>query len=290
MDRGRQQSLAGRVALVTGASRGIGAAIARRFAAEGAAVALVARTLDEVGSNSETLRATADAIARAGGRAQPIRADLARAADRERAVERAVEALGPIDVLVNNAARADGETLAELRETYEVNAIAPLDLARRVLPSMREHGEGWILNIGSAAAQRPEPPYSEFHRTASEAWLHYAATKAALDRLTSGLAALHCDANIAVNGLTPRGVVVTSRLIEEWGSERIAQLESQSHAVETVEAMAEAALALCSVSARDVTGRNAVCSTLLEELGREVRGLDGQPLHDAGATSAPART
>src|SRR5258706_1472980 len=100
-------ALAGRVALVTGGSRGIGAAIARRFAAEGARVAIVARSL-EPGSGGHlagSLRETADAISAAGGLAVPIVADLSDVScDRAAIVARTTEELGPIDVLINNAA------------------------------------------------------------------------------------------------------------------------------------------------------------------------------------------
>src|SRR5512138_2077198 len=100
-------ALAGRVAVITGASRGIGAAIARRFAAEGAQVAIVARSL-EPGSGGHlagSLREVADDIAAGGGTALPIVADLADpACDRAAIVEQAARELGPVDVLVNNAA------------------------------------------------------------------------------------------------------------------------------------------------------------------------------------------
>ena len=94
----------GRVALVTGASRGIGAAIAERLAEAGAKVALSARTLDPVEKYEGSLSETVERIRGAGGDAVAIQADLARQDDRRRLVERAVEQLGAIDILVNNGA------------------------------------------------------------------------------------------------------------------------------------------------------------------------------------------
>src|SRR5207253_9697711 len=97
-----RMGLGGRTALVTGASRGIGAATPRRLAAEGAAVAATARTLDVHGPLDGTLHETGTAIAAGGGRAVAIRADLTDADDRARIVPEAQAALGPIDILVNN--------------------------------------------------------------------------------------------------------------------------------------------------------------------------------------------
>jgi len=270
--------LAGRVALVTGASRGIGAAIAQRFAAEGAKVALLARTRNASSPGAESLQTTVDAIARDGGQALALQVDLTSADERARAIAHSREALGPIDILVNNAALADGATIEELRQTYEVNVLAPLDLAQQLVPGMRERGAGWILNIGSVGSQLPDPPFDDFHREATDAWLHYAASKAALDRLTRGLAAVHESSNIAVHLLAPTGLVITSRLVEAWGRERTAALEARGEGVERVEAMAEAALALCGEPASQQTGLHVACGALLEERGITVRSLTGAPL------------
>jgi NAD(P)-dependent dehydrogenase (short-subunit alcohol dehydrogenase family) len=175
----------GRRALVTGASRGIGAAVAVRLAAEGAHVAIVARTLEEHDHLTGSLAETADRIGHGGGRAAPLVADLNDPTDRERIVPGAVEALGgPIDVVVNNAAAALYGPVASMplkrrRILFEVNALAPLDLAQAVIPGMIERGTGWIVNLTSAAA-RPGP---------SPTMTLYGASKAALNRITTGLAA-----------------------------------------------------------------------------------------------------
>ncbi len=108
--------VAGRVAIVTGASRGIGAGIAQRLAAEGAAVALTARTLEPKPGLPGTLRETEAAIARLGGRCVSIQADLADPASRARIVSEAEARLGPVDILVNNAARAFYEPCAAISD------------------------------------------------------------------------------------------------------------------------------------------------------------------------------
>ena len=147
-----------RVALVTGASRGIGEAIARRFATEGAAVAVSARTINE-GDHplSGSITSTVTSIKDAGGRAVAVAADLARPEDRRGSIDSVERKLGAIDVLVNNAA----VTYFEPSETFsarhyalmlEVQVRAPFELAELVLPGMRARKQGWILNISSGAA------------------------------------------------------------------------------------------------------------------------------------------
>jgi len=238
---------AGRVALVTGASRGIGAAIASRLAAEGARVAIVARSL-EPGSGGHlagSLRETADAIIAAGGAALPIVADLSDPhTDRAAIVSETERELGPVDVLVNNAAACFYLSLAatserRLRVAYEVNVITPYLLAQAVVPGMRGRGQGWIVNITSSIVDTDhlESPQQRNSST-------YAPTKAALDRLTVSLATELRDAGIAVNALAPERAVATE------GATALIDLPPEW--CEPVELMADAALVLSTCDpARD---------------------------------------
>ncbi len=150
---------AGRRALVTGASRGIGAAVAERLAAEGADVAIVARTLEAHDHLAGSLRDTAARIQAYGRVPTVVVADMASPADRERVVPEAEAGLGgPVEILVNNAAAAMYAPVATMpskrrRILFEVNALAPLDLAQAVIPGMTEGGEGWVVNLTSATAR-----------------------------------------------------------------------------------------------------------------------------------------
>ncbi len=272
------RELEGRVAVVTGASRGIGLAIARRFAAAGAHVAVVARSLDTSSTFPGTLAETVRLIEDAGGSAFPVRADITQAADRARLIEEVQAELGPIDVLVNNAGTASYSPAADVSpEDYDYTVAqyfrAPFELSQRVIPGMRELGGGWIVNIGSVTARHPEgPPYNESTRTLG--LVLYASLKAALHRFSSGLAAeLHED-GIAINSLAPTRAVRTPS-VEAAG----VLSPDRPEIIEPVEFMAEAALALCAGDPRTLTGRVAYSSPLLLELGRAARTLDGREVY-----------
>ncbi|MDG2306914.1 MAG: SDR family NAD(P)-dependent oxidoreductase [Candidatus Binatia bacterium] len=263
-------SLTGRVALVTGASRGIGVGIARRLSGAGAAVAVTARSLEPHPKLPGTLRETLNLLA-GPAPSVAISADLSDVSDRARVIAEVEEKLGPIDILVNNAARAFYEpahTISDkrMRLGMELNLLAPLDLIQRVVPGMRARGAGWIVNLSSATTVAPSgPPWNEFTKTSGT----YAAAKAALERLTVGLAAeLHGD-GIAVNTLAPVAAVYTA------AAAQMGKMPDDPSMIEPLEVMAEAALALCACDPAVLTGRVTYSGPLLKELGIEPRPLDG---------------
>lgn len=267
----------GKVALVTGASRGLGAAIARRLASEGAIVACAARTLDPDARYPGTLRETVAQIAADGGRAEAFQSDLSKTEDRHRLVSAVSERLGPIEILVNNAAVTfflpiDAFPEKRFRLMIEVQVWGALELSQLVIPSMRAAGSGWILNITSRAAVKPVgPPFEDFHTHGGSSV--YGLCKAALERLTLGMAAeLYAD-GIAVNALAPWDVVATP------GASTHDLVEK--NAVEPEELVAEAAMQLCAGDRERLTGRIAYSQPLLAELGVQPRSLNGGPFTPA---------
>jgi NAD(P)-dependent dehydrogenase (short-subunit alcohol dehydrogenase family) len=271
---------AGRRAIVTGSSRGIGAAVAERLAAEGADVVLTARTLDEHEHLDGSLRQTAQRLAHYGNRVDTVVADLTDEDSRDLMVDRAQEALGgPVDILVNNAAAAIYQPLSDYplrrsRLTFEVNVHAPLHLMQRVVPQMREAGRGWIVNVSSASARLfPGPPFELVDPGTAIAV--YASSKAALNRLTNGMGAELHGSGIRVNTVQPRAGVLSE------GAAALVGDTLRRDQVESMEEMVEAVTALCDCP-QDVTGRVCVSLDLLREWELTVHGLDGRELGVAG--------
>ena len=267
--------LAGRRALVTGASRGIGAAVAERLAAEGADVALVARTVDRHDHLAGSLHETRDRLARFGTAVTVVAADLSDEADRARIVPEAVAGLGgPIDVLVNNAAAAiyglpTVYSAKRRRLSFEVNVFAPHDLAMAVVPSMVERGEGWIVNVSSGTARGAAgPPYAPSALGARTGM--YGASKAALNRMTQALAQDLYGTGVRVNTIEPRAAVMSE------GADALIGGTVQASQIESMEEMVEGVLAVCDCPA-SFTGRICVSLDLIAELRLDVHNLDGTP-------------
>ena len=182
--------LQGKTALVTGASKGIGAGIARELAAAEAAV-VVNYASDRTGAE-----AVVASILAGGGRAIAIQADLAKAADVTRLIEKASKNFGPLNILVNNAGVYRATPVADLTEEefhheFNVNLLGPLLVIRESLKHFGPAG-GSIINIGSGASRSHPPGYSI-----------YAASKAGLDALTGVLAKELASRKIRVNSVNP---------------------------------------------------------------------------------------
>ena len=183
--------LNGRIALVTGASRGIGAAIALALAEAGAAVAVNYR------ERADEADAVVAKIKGMGGRATAIAADVSQAAAVTRMVDHVVSALGPIDILVNNAGMAlvrgiDDLTESDFDATIAVNLKSAFLCTQAVVPAMRAKKWGRIVNISSGAA-----------RGAGAIGVHYNASKAGMEGLTRGYAARLVKEGITVNAVAP---------------------------------------------------------------------------------------
>ena len=256
--------LDGRVAIVTGASRGIGAAIAERFAAAGARVAVSARTVDPADHQLPgTITDTVARIRDAGGTAEAFQADLSRAADRERLVHDVTERLGDVDILVNNAAVTYFTPIREFTARrmalmFEVQVTAPTQLAQLVAPGMCERGRGWILNISSIAARHPTLPPTE---RATRGGTVYGMCKAAIERFSTGLAAELYSSGVAVNSLAPTKVVPTPGTLFHHLT------TTDDPNAEPPSVMAEAALQLCHAPANERIGLVVYSQELLAELG-----------------------
>ena len=252
----------GKVALVTGASRGLGKAIAQRLAAEGATVGITARTMDPDPKYHGSLRQTREEITAAGGSAVAIQADLSKSEERERLFDELVENAGPPDILVNNAAVTFLRPLDEFPERrarlmIEMHVLAPMHLTQLAIPAMRKRGRGWVLNVTSVGGDLPEgPPFSEFDRTAG--FGVYGTVKAALNRLTKSLAAELYNDGIAVNAAAPSNPVAT----EGAGALDLAKTDT-----EDIELITQTALTLVTGDPTSMTGLIAHTQPFLREIG-----------------------
>lgn len=262
--------LDGKIALVTGASRGIGRALAQRLAAEGATVAVSARSLDTAGQYAGTLRETVALIEAAGGRAFPLVADIQNDADVQSLVARTVELSGGLDILIHSGGKAEYAPTAEMPIDMFDRTVghyfrAPFQLIQKAVPEMRRRGAGWIVVLGSVTAQPPMRPYDEWARLGGATV--YAAIKAGVHRFVQGAAAELLPQNIAVNMLAPSTAIRTpgaSDLIpEEYPTERI-------------EYIAETGLALCHRPAAERTGLCAYSLHFPLAHGIPVYTLDGR--------------
>jgi NAD(P)-dependent dehydrogenase (short-subunit alcohol dehydrogenase family) len=263
-------SLSGHTALVTGASRnGIGRAIARRLSAHGANVVLHAS-----GGSVEGLHETRELILAAGGKAECVQADLGDGEARATLVQQASAFFGPVDILVNNAAKITAYAppskidLPARHAMFEINFHGPVDLIQQALPAMRERGWGRIVNITSDSVNTPNLPFNAATKF-THALALYGASKIALDRYTLGLAAELHGTGVTVNGTKPYAI--------SWSdsADKIARqvLQVSPELVEPLEMLAEAAFLLVS---RDATGLILNSREILQLYQAPMFSIDGE--------------
>lgn len=250
--------LKGRTAIVTGASRGLGAAIGVELARRGAAVMLAARTVEACWDVADEIRA-------AGGTAEATACDVADYDQVAGIVAEAAARLGGPHILINNAGMIEPIGVLEdsapeaWARNIEVNLIGVYNGIRAVLPGMRAGGGGVIVNISSGAAHRP-----------LEGWSAYCAGKAGVAMLTRATALENAGQGIRVYGFAP-GTVDTDMqaAIRASGINRVSQMAREDHAQPEVPAQAVAWL--CSEDAADLVGEEL---SIRDEALRRRAGLE----------------
>jgi citronellol/citronellal dehydrogenase len=268
-------SLQGKVAIVTGTSRGIGRQIAELFAKDGAKVVCTARTMREGEHPMEgSLEKTVAEIQRTGGQAVAIACDVSSEEGCRRMVEETRRTCGPCDVLVNNAALGYFIPVKDFPpkrwiKSFAVNVHGPFMLSQLVLQDMIPRRSGAIVNISSGAAIGPgRGPYSPANLRIGGCC--YGAEKAALERFTQGLAAEVFEYGISVACVSPSQVVVTAGTVHH---RLVTGFDDPSG--EPLDYMAQATLLLATEPLNKVTGRVTYSQQLLKEYGllKDARGL-----------------
>ena len=256
-----------KVCVITGASRGIGAEIARLFAAEGGKVVAAARTLKEGDHILEgSLEKTVADIRESGGEATPSSVNISLPEDCERLLDEAHEAYGSVDMLVNNAALTyfipvKDYPLRRWMRSWAVNFHAPFILSQLALPDMIEKRGGSIVNISSGAAIGPgRGPYPD--APPNSGGTCYGAEKAALERFTQGLAQEVYQFGVSVTAVSPSQVVPTPGTMFHNLVTGIDDPRS-----EPPELMAKSALLLATEPLDKVTGRVTYSQEILKEYG-----------------------
>ncbi len=246
--------LAGKVAIIAGASRGIGRDVAVALAVEGAKIVVVARSEVEPDPRLPgTIHQTVADVQAVGSEAIAVKADISDEAQVEAMVTSALEAYGRIDILMNNAAVLVPRGILDLPTRHidlhnRINIKGPILCIRAVLPTMIAQQQGWIINVSSRAAVFPGPgPYAD-DAVPSRAFM-YATTKAALERLTQGLAVEYQQQGISFNVLSPIGRVRTPGNV--FGMTKPGQTPEP---FEEAIAMGKSAVFVCSQNPRTFTG------------------------------------
>ena len=271
--------LDGKNVVVTGASRGIGAEIARLFASEGGKVICAARTLREGDHPLEgSLEKTVSGIREKGGEAIASTVNISIEDDCQRLFDEAHKAYGGVEILVNNAALTyfvpvKDYVIRRWKRSWEVNFHAPFILSQLALFDMIPEGSGSIVNISSGAAIGPgRGPYID--QPANSGGTCYGAEKAALERFSQGLAQEVYKEGVSVTCVSPSQVVPTPGTVFH---NLVSGMDDPRG--EDAELMAKAALLLATEPLDKVSGRVTYSQQILQEFGwiSEAKGTGGDP-------------
>ncbi|CDJ99889.1 Dehydrogenase with different specificities [Microbacterium sp. C448] len=252
-----EQSLAGKTILMSGGSRGIGLAIALRAAADGANIALLAKTDTPHPHLEGTVHSAAERIREAGGQALPIVGDVRNDDDITEAVLKTTGEFGGIDIVVNNASAIDLSGSLDLSPKkydlmQDVNVRGTFMLSRAAVPLLRESGNPHILSLSPPL--NPSPRWLGAHTG-------YTLSKFGMTMVTLGLAAEFAPDGIAANTLWPRTTIATAAVQNLLGGDRVMA------ASRTPEIYADAAYLVLTAPSRENTGRSLIVEDVLEESG-----------------------
>lgn len=215
-----EKSLSGKVAMVTGGSRGIGRGISLCLADEGATVIVCARSDDTAGSPYGSIEQTAQEAREIGGEAVAMKLDVTDDAEVRAVVDATLRDFGRLDIVVNNAARMGqgggdfwGSSPDNLDAYYRTNVRAPYFITTLVGPHMEAQGGGAIINVTSAGANLPRPPGPDWQLSPGRTYVGYGITKAALNRWVAGVAGELRLRNIAIVAVDPGRTVVERNIV-----------------------------------------------------------------------------
>jgi citronellol/citronellal dehydrogenase len=253
--------LEGRVAVVTGSSRGIGRVMALRLAAEGAAVVITGKSEQSTEKLPGSIHSVVEEVVAAGGRAIAVRLDVRRDDEVAAMVQRTVDEFGSLDILVNNAGALWWKPVLEtpLKRydlMWEVNVRGSFMCAQQALPHMISNGFGHLVMCSPPIGTEPNPGY-----------VGYMTTKMGMTRLAIGIAAEHADDNVACNSLWPVTLIESLATLNYGVGDRSIW--------RSPEILADALLEIVSSEPRRLTGRQLLDEPFLRERGWSQEKLDG---------------
>jgi citronellol/citronellal dehydrogenase len=255
-----EHPLKGRVAIITGASRGIGRCFALRFASEGAQVVVAAKSETSTDKLPGSIYSVAEEVEKLGGVALPIKVDVRSEDDIKMMVDRTVEKFGRIDILINNAGAMWWQPVLKTPPKrydlmWDINLRAPYLCTYYCLPHMIAGGWGHIINCS--------PPISI---DANPGYVCYMTTKMGMTRLAIGVAAEHKKDNVAANALWP-ATPIESQATINWGLGQREQWRSP-------EILCDAAMEILKSEPKEMTGRQLIDEDFLKERGWSQEKLD----------------